>query len=324
MTKFKFIYSDITDPYFNIASEEYLLKQTDGYYIYLWRNSPAVILGVNQNALEEVNLNYTESNGIKVVRRLTGGGAVYHDLDNLCYTVIAPFDDEVDNYKRFTKPVIDYLNSIGVKAEFSGRNDITVDGKKISGNAQTVYNGRIMHHGTLLFKTDINALDGALKPNKLKIQSKGIKSVRARVTNIYDHLIEKISPTEFIYGLKNYLKKDSEVKEFSKEDIAQINLLVKNKYSTYEWNIGNSPKGQNTFEYKFEFGVFHLDFDVENGLVKNAKITGDFFTLKDINLFASTLNGNTFDRANMLKAFETIGCYINGANGEEIVDRLFS
>ncbi len=324
MVKFKFIYSDITDPYFNIASEEYLLKQTDGYYIYLWRNSPAVILGVNQNALAEVNLNYTESNGIKVVRRLTGGGAVYHDLNNLCYTVIAPFDEEVDNYKRFTKPVIDYLNSMGVKAEFSGRNDITIDGKKISGNAQTVYNGRIMHHGTLLFKTDINALDGALKPNKLKIQSKGIKSIRARVTNIYDHLIEKISPTEFIEGLKNYLKKDLEVKEFSKVDIENINLLVKNKYSTYEWNIGNSPKGQNAFEYKFDFGVFRLDFDTENGLVKNAKITGDFFTLKDVNLFATTLNGKAFDRANMLKAFESIGFYINGAKGEEIVDRLFS
>lgn len=324
MSKFKFIYSDITDPFFNIASEEYLLKQTDGYYIYLWRNSPAVIIGVNQNALAEVNLNYTNKNDIKVVRRLTGGGAVYHDLDNLCYTVIAPFNEGIDNYKYFTKPVIDYLNSIGVKAEFSGRNDITVDGKKISGNAQTVYNGRIMHHGTLLFKTDVNALDGALKPNKLKIQSKGIKSIRARVTNIYDHLKEKISPAEFINGLKNYLKEDNEVGEFSKADIDKINFLVKSKYSTFEWNIGNSPKGQNTFEFKFDFGVFRLDFDTENGLIKNVKITGDFFTLKDVNLFATTLNGKAFDRANMLKAFESIGFYINGAKGEEIVDRLFS
>ena len=324
MPKFSFITHDIVDPQFNIASEEYLLKQKDGFYVYLWKNSPSVIVGVNQNALEEVNWDYVNQNDVKVVRRITGGGAVYHDLNNVCYTVIAPFDDKQDNYKVFTAPVIEYLNSLGVKAQFSGRNDITVDGKKISGNAQTVFGNRIMHHGTLLFKTDVNALDGALKPNKLKIQSKGIKSIRARVTNIYDHLKEKISPAEFINGLKNYLKEDNEVGEFSKADIDKINFLVKSKYSTFEWNIGNSPKGQNTFEFKFDFGVFRLDFDTENGLIKNAKITGDFFTLKDINLFASTLDGQSFERANMLKTFGEIGRYINGARGDEIVDRLFS
>ena len=145
---YKFITHDNHNPYFNLASEEYLLKVKGGYYFYLWINSPSVIVGINQNTLQEVNLGFTERNGIKVVRRLTGGGAVYHDLNNICYTVIAPYDENVDNYKKFTAPVIEYLNSLGVKAEFSGRNDITVDGKKISGNAQTVHNGTIMHHGT--------------------------------------------------------------------------------------------------------------------------------------------------------------------------------
>ena len=127
---------------------------------------------------------------------MTGGGAVYHDLFNINYTVIAPYDETADNYKKFTAPVIEYLNSLGVNAEFSGRNDITVDGKKISGNAQTIYDGRIMHHGTLLFHTDMSVLGDALKPNKLKTESKGIKSVRARVTNIYDCLPVKMSVEE--------------------------------------------------------------------------------------------------------------------------------
>ena len=207
MQKFKFITHDNHDAYFNIASEEYLLKHTDGFYFYLWINDPAVIVGTNQNAIEEVNLSYTQENGIKVVRRMTGGGTVYHDGGNLCYTVIAPFNPEQDNYKAFTAPVIEYLNSIGVKAEFSGRNDITVDGMKISGNAQTVYKNRIMHHGTLLFDTDMSVLGSALNPSKLKIESKGIKSVRARVTNISEHLGGKMSITEFRRGLKEVFLK---------------------------------------------------------------------------------------------------------------------
>ena len=132
MSDFLFITHDNHDPYFNLASEEYLLRHKDGFYIYLWVNSPAVIVGINQNTIQEVNLGFTEANGIKVVRRQTGGGAVYHDLNNICYTVIAPYDESADNYRKFTAPVIEYLNSLGVKAEFSGRNDITAEGKKIS------------------------------------------------------------------------------------------------------------------------------------------------------------------------------------------------
>ena len=149
MEKFYFITHDNRDAYFNLASEEYLLKQKGGYYFYLWINDPAVIVGINQNAFEEVNLSYVQENGIKVVRRLTGGGTVYHDGGNLCYTVIAPYDKDVDNYRKFTAPVIKYLNELGVPAEFSGRNDITVDGKKISGNAQTVHGDKVKALGSV-------------------------------------------------------------------------------------------------------------------------------------------------------------------------------
>lgn len=323
MDKFLFLTHDFTDPYFNLASEEYLLKHRKEYFIYLWINAPAVIVGVNQNTVQEVNLDYTTSHGIKVVRRQTGGGAVYHDLNNLCYTVIAPFRENVVNYRRFTAPVIEYLNTLGVKAEFSGRNDIVIDGKKISGNAQTVSGGRIMHHGTLLFDTDMTALTFALKPNKLKTESKGIKSVRARVTNIKQYLPD-MTVEEFKNGLKEYFKKTCEEYVLNKNDIAEINKLVRDKYSRYEWNVGRSPKGKNLFEYKFPFGILSFSFDTVEGKIENADISGDFFSVGDIKEFASTLDGVKFTKNDVAAAFQPISGYIKGANADEIIDKLFS
>lgn len=321
--EFKFITHDNHDAYFNLASEEYLLKQTDGYYFYLWINEPSVIVGVNQNAIEEVNLAYTEQSGVKVVRRLTGGGAVFHDYGNLCYTVIAPYDGTENAYKKFTAPVIEYLNSLGVKAEFSGRNDITVDGQKISGNAQTVHGNRIMHHGTLLFSSDMTGLTKSLNPSKLKMQSKGIKSVRARVTNISEHLKSKITIEEFKEGLKKVFLKNASEYEFTDKDLTAINKLVLDKYSTYKWNIGRSPKAQNEFAFKFPFGIFKLSFDTENGLIWNANISGDFFSYKDINGITVRLNGVKFNREEMKKVFMDIDKYIVGANAEEILNEIF-
>ena len=323
MEKFYFITHENRDPYFNIASEEYLLKQTDGYYFYLWINDPAVIVGVNQNAFEEVNLSYVENNGVKVVRRLTGGGAVYHDKGNLCYTVIAPYDKNENNYIKFTAPVIEYLNSLGVKAQFSGRNDITVDGKKISGNAQTVHGKRIMHHGTILFNADPTALSKSLNPNKLKMQSKGIKSIRARVTNVSDYLQKGLTIEQFKNGLAQKLSSICLPYEFSKSDIEKIEKLVKEKYSEYEWNFSRSPKASNKFEKKFDFGVLSITFDLEKGKMQNVQIYGDFFSKKPIEQFSSTLNGVDFCYNSVLKAFENISEYIVNANANEIVCSMF-
>ncbi len=323
MIKFQFITHDNTDAYFNIASEEYLLKQTKGYYFYLWVNAPAVIVGVNQNAIEEVNLDYTQNNSIKVVRRMTGGGTVYHDEGNLCYTVIAPFNAEQDNYRAFTAPVIEYLNTLGVKAEFSGRNDITVDGKKISGNAQTVYKDRIMHHGTILFDTDMSVLSRAINPSKIKMESKGIKSVRARVTNVRECLKKDMTMAEFKNGLsKTFLSACSKY-EFTDSDIDSINKLISEKYSTYEWNIGNSPKGKNEFTKKFAFGIFSLFFNTVEGKICDAEIKGDFFSKKDISALADALNGVRFEKKSIITALDSIGEYIDGAKAEEIADAIF-
>ncbi len=323
MKKFFFLTHDTRDAYFNLASEEYLLKQTEGYYFYLWINDPAVIVGINQNAIEEVNLGYTERNGIKVVRRLTGGGTVYHDQGNLCYTVIAPFDKNIDTYREFTKPVIKYLNSLGVKAEFSGRNDIVVEGKKISGNAQTIYNGRIMHHGTILFDTDMTVLEKAINPSKIKMESKGIKSVRARVTNVKEYLGKEMDILTFKKGLEQEFLSSCEQYDLSDNDIKQIEKLVLDKYSNYEWNIGRSPKGKNTFVKKFNFGIFNFTFDTENGLIKNATIHGDFFNKKDLSGLTAMLEGVRYEKSALLTALKDIGEYVNGANGVEIVEAMF-
>ena len=323
MPKFYFITHENTDAYFNLASEEYLLKQTDNYYIYLWVNDRAVIVGTNQNAIEEVNLAYTEKAGVKVVRRLTGGGTVYHDKGNICYTVIAPYNQNEEHYKKFTAPIIEYLNSLGVNAKFSGRNDITIDDKKISGNAQTVYKDRIMHHGTILYNTDSSELAKCLNPSKLKMQSKGIKSVRARVTNVIEHLEKKMTVDEFKTGLKIEFLKSCTPYEFTDEDLTAINKLVEEKYSKYEWNIGRSPVGANTFTEKFEFGILTLTFSTKNGVVSDAEIFGDFFEKKPIKEFANTLNGIKFSKADFEKAFSNIGDYISGASTKQVVDKIF-
>lgn len=323
MEKIKLIRSDIHDPYFNLASEEYLLKNTNDFYVYLWINSPAVIVGNNQNTLMEVNLNETEKRNVKVVRRLTGGGAVYHDINNICYTIISPYDKEVNNYVKYTKPIIEYLNSLGVKAEFSGRNDICVDGKKISGNAEVVYKDRIMHHGTILFDTDLEVLSSVLNQNKIKIQSKGIKSIRARVVNIKTLLNNETSCEEFLNGLYDYFKKSYSTYEFTKEDIDEIQKLSNEKYSTYDWNIGLSPKGANKIDLKFDFGIMNLTFDLIDGIIDNAEIFGDFFSNEKIIEFSKNLNGKRFVKEDLLNAFIGIENCVKGANAQTIVDKIF-
>ena len=324
MKEFKFITHANHDPYFNLASEEFLLKHTEGFYIYLWINAPSVIVGVNQNAIEEVNLTYTDKNGIKVVRRLTGGGAVYHDYNNLCYTVIAPYEEGENQYKKFSAPVIEYLNSIGVYAEFSGRNDLLIDGKKFSGNAQTVYKNRIMHHGTLLFDSDLSVLEKALNPNKLKMESKGIKSVRSRVTTIRQHLKQSMTIEQFKEGLSNYFLANAIPYEFTENDLQKINQLVKEKYSQFSWNVGNSPKGNNVFEKKYSFGVFKLVFDTAQGKVQNAVISGDFFTKKDVKELAEKLNGVEFTKSGIESVLNEIADYVYGADAKTLIEDIFS
>ena len=240
-----YIYNKNTNPYFNLAAEEYVLKEFQEECFMLWRNEPSIIVGKNQNTLAEINLDYVRQHKIPVVRRLSGGGAVFHDLGNLNFTFIVNEDvSSFSDFRRFTQPIIDVLRKLSINAEFSGRNDITIDGKKISGNAQYYYKNRILHHGTLLFSSSITDLSAALKVRPVKFEDKGVKSVSKRVTNISEHLKEPITIEQFIDLIMNHIREQtrgSEMYEFTQEDIEKIEKLVREKYSTWEWNFGTSP-----------------------------------------------------------------------------------
>ena len=193
----RYIYNDSTEPYFNLALEEYFLKQTDEEYFILWRNEPCIVVGKNQNTLSEIHLEFVKERNIKVVRRLTGGGAVFHDLGNINFTFIVNDESSFNDFKGFVAPIIGTLKTLGIDAEFSGRNDMLIEGKKFSGNAQCKHKSRVMHHGTLLFSSNMNDLSGALKPKDIKFSDKSVKSVASRVTNISEHLENKLSVLEF-------------------------------------------------------------------------------------------------------------------------------
>ncbi len=308
---------------FNIASEEYLLEHTTGSYIYFWRNESAVIVGKNQNTLSEVDLDYTTSKGIEVVRRMSGGGAVYHDLGNVCYTVIAPYDDNVDTYREFSKPLIEYLNSIGIPVEFSGRNDLSVGEYKVSGNAERVYRNRVMHHGTLLFDTDLTVLSKALIPSPLKLQSKGIKSIRKRVANIKEICNIPYGADEFFDELVTHFSSIYETKEFSQDEIEEIRRIANTKYSTYEWNVGESPKAEFIKKVKFDYGIVELSFDVIDGVLVNTRLQGDYFELKNTAEIEVKLNGVRPTREALENALVDIGDYIRGAEVRQFIDKIF-
>ena len=261
-------------PEFNLALEEYVFKELTQFeeIFLLWVNKPAIIVGKNQNTIEEINLDYIKENDISVVRRLSGGGAVYHDYGNLNYTIISKNDDSVAfNFEAFSKPVIEVLDSLGVKAEFTGRNDIVIGEQKFCGNAQYMQKDRVLHHGAILFDVDLNVLTNALKVSKDKIESKGIKSVRSRFTNVVDHLDEKIDVEKFKELLLDHIFENTEIKEYklTEEDYEKINKLMEERYATWEWNFGKSPKFNIHKKERFKGGRVESKIDVEDGIIKN-------------------------------------------------------
>ncbi len=288
-----------TDAYFNLALEQYLLDSKEGSIFMLWRNDKAVIIGKNQNAYAELDLDYVEKNNIKVVRRLTGGGAVFHDIGNINFSFIVPDTEKaVLDFARFTKPIIEALKSLGIENVcLSGRNDIMIGNSKISGNAQSSYNGKTLHHGCMLYSADLSMLTGALRVDPEKIKSKGIKSVRNRVANIKDFLKKDMSVTDFMDYLENYVAKEtnSEVISLTDEDIAATQKLADEKYSTWDWNFGKSKELSVQKKKRYDFGSVAVDLTVEGGIIKAIKISGDFFGVRDVSEIENILINTKFE-----------------------------
>ena len=276
----KYIVNTSNDPAYNVALEAYAFqKLTDIDEIFiLWINEPAIIIGRHQNTIQEINKEFIDKNGIHVVRRLSGGGAVYHDLNNLNYTIISNNTQEgAFDFQTFSKPVIDTLAKLGVKAEFTGRNDLEINGQKFAGNAQAYYKGRMMHHGCLLFDVDMSVLGQALKVSKDKIESKGIKSVRARVTNIVDHLSDKITVQEFSDAILAQMKEEyPEMDEYvlSDAELSEIQAMRDNQFATWDWTYGKAPEYTIERGVRYPAGKITTYANVENSTIKSVKIFG--------------------------------------------------
>jgi lipoate-protein ligase A len=321
----------ITDPRINLAIEEYALKNLDvnETYLLFYINEPSIIIGKNQNTIEEINTEYVEKNGIHVVRRLSGGGAVYHDLGNLNFSFITKDDGEsFHNFRKFTEPVIAALHKLGVNAELSGRNDIEAEGRKISGNAQFSTRGRMFSHGTLLFNSEMDHVVSALKVKKEKIESKGIKSVRSRVANISEFLSEKITIEEFrALLLKHIFAGEENIPEYvlTEEDWANIHQLSKERYQNWEWNYGKSPKFNLQHSHRFPVGSIDVRLEVDKGIVENCKIYGDFFGVGDVKDIEERLEGCRYEKGEIEKALSDIDTtyYFGNVSKDEFINLIY-
>ncbi|MDN4524263.1 lipoate--protein ligase [Fictibacillus fluitans] len=322
---------NITDPRVNLAIEEYALKHLDinQTYLLFYINEPSIIIGKNQNTVEEINADYVREHNIHVVRRLSGGGAVYHDTGNLNFSFITKDDgNSFHDFKKFTDPVVKALNKLGVNAELTGRNDIQVDEKKISGNAMFTTKGRMFSHGTLMFDSEIENVVSALNVKMEKIQSKGIKSIRSRVTNIRDHLDQDMTMDEFKQTLLAYLFEEFEDVpryELTEVDWEKIYKISEERYDNWDWNYGKSPKSNVELSNRFTGGSVEVKLQIERGIMRECRIYGDFFGVGDVHDIEERLIDKRYDREEIEKALKDINMrhYFGNVSKEEFLDLLY-
>lgn len=270
------IISESLDPHFNIAAEELLLKTKEEEVFMLWRSEPCVVVGKHQNTLAEINYPYLLENKLKLARRISGGGTVVHDLGNLNFTFIANGEKgKLVDFKKFVQPVVNYLRTLGVPAEIGGKNDIRVNNLKVSGNAEHVYKNRVLHHGTLLFNSDLEQLKQAIKVRPGLYRDKAVQSNRAHVTNIIDLLGKKINIEEFTQELMQHVAGGHKQKlySFSHGELKKIETLRLEKYLTKDWIFAYSPKYEFEQEIMLEQEWLKLYLKVEKGLIVDMLIT---------------------------------------------------
>jgi len=321
----------VTDPRINLAIEEYALKQlpdSDDYLLF-YINEPSIIIGKNQNTIEEINADYVAEHRIHIVRRLSGGGAVYHDLGNLNFSFITNDDGQsFHNFRKFTEPVVQALKQLGVEAELTGRNDIQVGERKISGNAQYSTKGRMYSHGTLLFASEMEHVASALKVNADKIKSKGIKSIRSRVANITEFLDSQMTIEEFRSAILHSMFGGGEVEEYklTEKDWANIHKLSGARYQSWDWNYGKSPKSNFRASKRFDgIGTVEVQLDIEKGRIREAKVYGDFFGVREVSELEAVLREVPYDRRAIEQALADVNIheFVGNLDREAFVSLLF-
>lgn len=316
----KFLILHSTDPYLNLAIEEHLFRTEREDVFMLWQNEPTVVIGKNQNAYAEVELAYLKEQGIHLARRITGGGAVYHDLGNVNYTFISNSGQTGIDFAGFTAPVLEALASLGIHAELSGRNDLLVDGKKFSGNAQHSANGRTLHHGTLLFDSDLTVLSAALRPDEEKLKSKAVKSTRSRVTNLAPLLQKSATTGEFIALIADFVRQKYRPVEISApmgEEVEQLRA----RNASHEWLY---PERELLAGYtlakkkRYPFGSVELLLEMHNDRIKTLTVCGDFFGNRPVEALAASLCGARLCEVSARLADMDVGEYIYGMSAEAL------
>ena len=315
------------DPAYNLAFEEYILENyTTGTVLILWQNDKAVIVGRNQNAEEEINRKFVEEHGIRVIRRTSGGGAVYHDLGNVNYSYITDAAaTKEESIQPFLHRIIESLKLLGIEAESSGRNDILASGYKVSGTAQRLRRQRILHHGTLLFDVNIENMAEALRVDAEKYKSKSAKSVRSRVTNIRRLLPEDMTVEGFLGQLRTQLSDGFVKSTLSPEEVQKVTELKKEKYDTWEWTFAHSPKYEYTNKKKWPSGILKVILNIEDGRIYNAVFEGDFLSLLPAEEVAAGLVNCPYDRNAVKNKLELLplDLYFGGITCEQILDTFF-
>ncbi|RPI44293.1 MAG: lipoate--protein ligase [Bacteroidetes bacterium] len=321
------ISSPFTDPYFNLASEEFLLKHyTDAIFL-LYRNQPAIVIGKHQNALAEINLEYVRTNRIAVARRISGGGAVYHDPGNVNFAFITTGrEGELVDYRKYTAPVISALWSLGLEVRMGDRHELLLNGLKISGTASHVFKHRVLHHGTLLFSARMDALSGSLRAGRSHFLDRAVHSIPSRVTNIRDHLVEKIDVKDFQAILFRHIlmtMEDARPHHYSEQDLNSIQNLRDSRYSTWEWNFGYSPRYEFSKSHSSGAGKFTLHMNVEKGIIRQINIEGEFSG--DAGILQEFITGTIHDPETIRTKLSEIrvGDYINGLENEDLIALMF-
>jgi lipoyltransferase and lipoate-protein ligase len=324
-----FIKNDNTNPCINHAIEEYVLNKFDDDCFILWRNEPCILIGKNQNTLSEINIEYIKEYNIPVVRRMSGGGAIFCDLGNILFTFISCVDEnKFADFSKFTNPIIRALEKLSIKAELSGRNDLTIEGRKFSGNAQYNSKDKILHHGSILFSADMSDLVKALKVKDIKFQDKAVKSVAGRVTNVSEHLKVPMSVIEFKNFLTNYVISEQgsdELYEFTDEEWIEIRKISEEKYETWDWNYGHSPKFSYSNEKKFLGGVVQANINVNKGLIREIRFYGDFFSKCEIRELEELLIGVRYSQEDVCEVLDNIDIekYMSNIRKENLLEIMF-